>query len=85
MLVPNSKTRAWTLALGMEAIVVGVVLSILLVVTTSVVPLHQENIARTSIVGFVLGVVTHLGFELVGANAWYCRQGAACFRESQPA
>ena len=29
-------------------------------------------------VGFAVGVALHLGFELSGANAWYCLHGAAC-------
>ncbi len=27
---------------------------------------------------FLTGVVTHLGFEFVGGNTWYCKNGVAC-------
>lgn len=27
---------------------------------------------------FLIGFVAHLGFELTGANHWYCKNGYAC-------
>ena len=27
---------------------------------------------------FLTGVLTHLGFEFVGGNTWYCKNGVAC-------
>ena len=27
---------------------------------------------------FLAGVLTHLVFELIGANKWYCKHGNAC-------
>ena len=27
---------------------------------------------------FLTGVVTHLAFEFVGGNTWYCKNGVAC-------
>lgn len=27
---------------------------------------------------FLTGVLTHLFFEMIGANGWYCKNGNAC-------
>ena len=54
--------------LALEALVVGVI-------TAVVVKLFEP----TSVPGLVLmGALIHVGFELSGANAWYCKHGYAC-------
>jgi hypothetical protein len=30
---------------------------------------------------FLTGIVTHLTFEFVGANKWYCTYGNACLKK----
>lgn len=37
-----------------------------------------DTLRRALVVGAVLGALIHLLFELAGANATYCRIGAAC-------
>lgn len=34
------------------------------------------NVSKTRL--FLLGSGLHLGFEAVGLNRWYCREGVAC-------
>lgn len=63
-------------SLGFEAMVVGAVLAAALLAASRLVPLRAP--ATVATVGFVVGVLVHVGFELAGGNAWYCRHGAAC-------
>ncbi len=59
-----------------EAAVVGAVLAVALLAAASLVRLTDPWTVLG--VGFVLGAGLHLAFEAAGANAWYCRHGAAC-------
>jgi hypothetical protein len=51
-----------------EALVVGIVLAIVITLAKP-----------TSIPALILtGALIHLGFEISGANSWYCKRGFAC-------
>lgn len=54
--------------LVIEAIVVGLV---------TLIGSYLFNL-RKKLHVFVMGVLIHLCFELVGANRYYCKHGAAC-------
>jgi|APGre2960657444_1045066.scaffolds.fasta_scaffold07163_6 hypothetical protein len=60
-----------------EALVVGGVLAALMSMAIVVFPL-EESPQRAAFLGFVLGVLTHVSFEMTKANAFYCKNGAAC-------
>ncbi len=59
-----------------EALVVGAALALCLAVLVRYAPLRSPRDA--AIAGFLLGAALHLGFELSGANRWYCVHGNAC-------
>jgi hypothetical protein len=65
------------MSLALEAVVVGVVLAIALAITVRISG-SIDSPGRGLAIGFVLGILVHLGFELSGANAAYCTIGAAC-------
>ena len=54
--------------LMIEALVVGIVT----LIGSYVFDLNKKNQV------FMMGVLIHLCFELVGANTYYCKHGAAC-------
>ena len=60
------------MSLALEAITVGLVLGLVLALFRGLVA------RRPFVAGVALGALIHLGFETVGANAWYCLHGAAC-------
>jgi hypothetical protein len=64
-------------SLVIEALVVGGILAALMSMTIVVYPLANSP-QRAATMGFVLGVLVHLGFEGAKANAFYCKNGAAC-------
>ena len=44
---------------------------------------YQENRnlvmgSTLAIIGLLVGLVFHVGFEVLGINAYYCKHGAAC-------
>lgn len=71
------------LHLGIEAMVVGLIMTI--------IGLFMYNVCQNidifksynkyyiqSLCFFLCGVITHLLFEFTGANKWYCKNGVAC-------
>ncbi len=63
-------------SLVLEAVTVGAVLAACLAIVVRLTgPLTSSN---ALLAGFVLGVTIHMGFELTGANRWYCTKGWAC-------
>lgn len=72
-----------------EAIVVGIIVVLVGTVITFIVSnifavelpptcrVWKKNYTM-EIALFLTGVLTHLGFELVGGNTWYCKNGVAC-------
>jgi hypothetical protein len=61
-----------------EAIIVGIVLAVSLSVSDVLVPINGPQ--RAAYTGLVVGMLVHVGFEVFGANRWYCKQGASCKR-----
>lgn len=62
-----------------EAIIVGIIL----VITWSILNPMLENFTENKLaVLFIVGALTHFGFEAVGANTWYCEHGNACRKRS---
>lgn len=62
--------------LAIEALVVGIILAIILVIMCKVLPHDSDK--NIAIIGLVSGVLTHLLFEFAGGNKWYCDNGYAC-------
>lgn len=72
-----------------EAIVVGIIVVLIGTAVTYVVSkitavelpptckVWKKNYTM-EIALFLTGALTHLGFELVGGNTWYCKNGSAC-------
>lgn len=61
-----------------EAGFVGGLLAALLLVSIRVA--RPETNQEILLLGFVLGVVIHLGCELTGLNKQYCKTGYACLK-----
>ena len=59
-----------------EAIVVGIITALALVSAFTIV--HPQTPTQLLATGFIIGVLIHLGFEIAGGNAWYCKYGSAC-------
>ena len=57
---------------AVEAVAVGFILIVLWVLLRPLMP--TSDIWSL----FILGAGVHLGFEIMGANKWYCANGAAC-------
>ena len=77
------------ISLAIEAIVVGFILVVVGTLVSYMVgkyfsvslpPVCKEwnknRVMELSL--FLSGVLTHLLFELVGGNTWYCKNGVAC-------
>jgi len=60
----------------LEASSVGATLAIALVIAFAIV--KPTTMTKTLLIGFVLGVLIHLGFEIAGLNKYYCSAGHAC-------
>lgn len=71
-----------------EVVVVAVVFATLVMVVHGVGEMailkngtpttHAGYMTRLAVLSFIAGGAGHVVFELLGANAWYCRHGAAC-------
>ena len=68
--------------LAFEAFVVGVVLAGVHFAFIKAVPLRYREKLPEYLWMFGLGVIIHLGFEVLGLNKLYCINGAACNRIS---
>lgn len=77
------------IGLLIEALVVGILLVIVgYLITIAINKLFNKNLSdsfinlkknRTFIIIlFLSGSLTHLLFELLGSNKWYCKNGHAC-------
>lgn len=72
--------------LAIEAIVVGITVIIFWLVANFIggllSPSFSSSVSLSSLVIlFTTGVFSHLFFEAVGLNKWYCNNGNACRRE----
>ena len=73
----------YLLKLGAEALVVGLVF----VAIAGVVMYVQRRCVSDPkpstyyVSAFISAALAHLIFEAVGANRWYCRNGAACTKK----
>jgi len=65
------------LNLLIEAFVVGVVFTVVILILNSVFGFNND-LTKLAILGFFSAVITHFLFELLGANKWYCDNGVAC-------
>lgn len=64
--------------LVIEAVIVGAVLAACLWLVQLVMP---GLVTRWPVVmGMILGIAIHLGFELTGLNTMYCSTGYACMK-----
>lgn len=65
---------------SIEAIVVGVVFAIIgiVLIHLSSYEYHKNHLQEVGTLLFTSGAIGHILFELVGANAWYCKNGHAC-------
>jgi H+/Cl- antiporter ClcA len=69
-----------------EALFVGIITAIVGLVISTLFMLGSDRFSwktynfwpRVMLSYFVTGIVLHLGFEFLGANKWYCRNGNAC-------
>jgi uncharacterized MnhB-related membrane protein len=60
-----------------EALVVGGVLGCVLALSTTIYK-TEDKASRAAFLGFVLGILVHVSFEISKVNTWYCRHGVAC-------
>lgn len=60
----------------LEALIVGGILGAMMSVAVILYPIDGPQTAAW--MGIILGMLTHLGFEVTKANRWYCQNGAAC-------
>jgi hypothetical protein len=75
--------------LVIEAVIVGLIVALIGTAVTFVVSkitavdlpptcrVWKKNYTM-EIVLFLTGILTHLAFEFVGGNTWYCKNGVAC-------
>lgn len=62
--------------LVLEIVIVALALALALAAVAAVWPV--TTMWRGFATGLILGALFHLGFEIVGLNAMYCRVGHAC-------
>jgi hypothetical protein len=79
------KILSEALIVGILAIIIGTIVSYLLGNTFKVdLPnvcndWNKKHIKEISL--FLTGILTHLTFEFLGANKWYCTYGNACLKK----
>lgn len=69
-----------------EALVVGLVAGIVGLIISTLFMLPSKDFSwkkyhfwpQVFLSFFVTGFILHVGFELAGANKWYCKHGNAC-------
>jgi len=67
------------LVVGLVSAVVGFIISTLFMLPSKEFSFKKYNFwPQVMLSYFITGVVLHLGFEVAGANKWYCRHGNAC-------
>lgn len=74
-------------SIAFEAIFVGVLLAVLglilynldtcFKIRKTMLKINNINV-ELSLYLFIVGVLTHVIYEALGANKWYCKNGAAC-------
>jgi hypothetical protein len=78
--MPLGRLVVEALAVGTATSVVGLLISTLIMyaVTPAFSLTRYKFWPYVLLAFFITGVCLHVGFELVGANKWYCRNGNAC-------
>jgi cell division protein FtsW (lipid II flippase) len=67
------------LVVGLVTAIVGLAISTAFMYTDKKFSLKKYHFwSRVALSYFVTGVVLHIGFEILGANKWYCKYGNAC-------
>lgn len=69
-----------------EALVVGLVAGVVGLIVSTLFMLPSKDFSwkkyhfwpQVALSFFVTGFILHVGFELAGANKWYCKHGNAC-------
>ena len=65
--------------LFLEAIVVGIIITIIhLIITSFQFILIKDTYYNGALIMFLIGFLTHFISEISGVNKWYCKNGAAC-------
>ena len=63
--------------LGVEAFAVGIVIVLLSFLLKKIEGLLDVSLDKHMFL-FIVGALTHVLFEMIGFNAWYCKNGNAC-------
>lgn len=78
--VANQVFKGYYGSVLLEALVVGGILAAMMSIVVVLYPITGSSSAAFR--GFFLGALTHILFEASRANAWYCKNGAACLKTS---
>jgi hypothetical protein len=62
-----------------EAGIVAICSASALYIASTMRPLHSSN--DILVAGAMVGLILHIGFEIVGMNKAYCTIGAACMNK----
>ena len=69
--------------IAIEAFIVGILLVAIGMAIAQTPCFIKDPQLRKARDLFLAGVITHVVFEIIGANKWYCKRGAACIPESK--